>query len=127
MPLWFIFRRIMKKVLIIDDSALRRGGIRDLLLESELAECWESKGEIEAVEKYRMLKPDLVIISISDMMGVEVIRRIISINQNAKILVLGSSGYESYVGEAVQSGAIDYIIEPVTSEKFLSTIMKIIK
>lgn len=117
----------MKKVLIIDDSAWRRGEMRDLLLQSELAECWESKGEIEAVEKYRMLKPDLVIISISDMMGVEVIRRIITINQNAKILVLGKSGYESYVGEAIQSGAIDYMIEPVTSENLLATIMKIIK
>jgi len=117
----------MKKVLIIDDSAVRRGEMRDLLLENELAECWESKGEIEAVEKYRMLKPDLVIINISDMMGVEVIRRIITINQKAKILVLGSSGSESYVGEAIQSGAIDYLIEPVTSENFLSRIMQIIK
>lgn len=117
----------MKKILIIDDSALRRGEIRDLLLETELAECWESKGEIEAVEKYRMLKPDLVIISISDMMGVEVIRRIIAINQKAKFLVLGRRGNEPYVGEAVQAGAIDYIIEPVSAETLLATIMSIIK
>ncbi len=115
----------MKKILIIDDSALCRGQMRDLFLKNKLAECWESKGEIEAVEKYRMLKPDLVIISISDMMGVEVVRRIIAINQNAKILVLSSKGYESYVGEAIQSGALDYIIEPFNEKELLSTIMKI--
>ncbi|MEW6096491.1 MAG: hypothetical protein AB1567_08205 [bacterium] len=60
----------MKKILMIDDSALRRGQMRDLLLESKLGECWESKGEIEAIEKYRMLKPELVIIKVSDMMDV---------------------------------------------------------
>lgn len=117
----------MKRILIIDDSALRRGEMRDLLLESELAECWESKGEIEAVEKYRLLKPDLITIYISDMMGVEVIRKIIDINQNAKILVLASRGYESYVGEAIRAGAIDYIIEPISSKDILSSIMRIIK
>jgi two-component system chemotaxis response regulator CheY len=117
----------MRKILIVDDSALRRGQIRDLLLKNKLGDCWESKGEIEAVEKFRMLKPDLVIIRISDMMGVEVVRKIININQNAKVLVLGSKGCESYVGEAVQAGAIDYIIEPVKLEGILSTIMKIIK
>lgn len=117
----------MRKILIVDDSGLRRGEIRDLLIKNELGECWESKGEVEAVEKYRILKPDLVIITISDMMGVQVVKRIISLNQNAKILVLGIKGYESYVGEAMQAGAKDYIIEPFSSKNILSAIMRVIK
>lgn len=116
----------MIKILIVDDSALRRGEIRDLLLKSKVGECWESNGGIEAVEKYRMLKPNLVIISILDMMGVEIVRRIIAINSKVKILVLGSSGYESYVGEAIQSGATDYIIEPINSENLLATLMELL-
>jgi len=114
----------MRKILIIDDSAFQRGQMRDLVLKSELGECWESKGEIEAVEKYRMLKPDLVIISVSDKMDVEVVKKIITINQNAKILVLGTKGHESYIGEAIQAGAIDYIIEP-NSKNFLAAVRKL--
>lgn len=116
----------MKKILIINDSALSRGQMRDLFLKNELAECWESKGEIEAVEKYRMLKPELTIITVSNMMDVAVVRKIIDINQNAKILVLGSKGHESYIGEAIQSGALDYIIEPFDEKDLLATIMKIL-
>jgi two-component system chemotaxis response regulator CheY len=115
----------MIKILIVHDSALRRGEIRDLLLKSEIGECWESHGTIETVEKYRMLKPDLVIISILDMIGVEIVKRIIAINPKVRILVLGSSGYESYVGEAMQSGATDYLIEPISLENLLATLMKI--
>ncbi len=114
------------KILIVDDSALRRGEIRDLLLKSEIGECGESNGGIEAVEKYRMLKPQLVIINILDMMEVEIVRRIMAINPNIKILVLGSSGYESYVREAIQSGATDYIIEPFNSENLLSTLRELL-
>ncbi|MDI6735371.1 MAG: response regulator [bacterium] len=115
----------MIKILIVHDSALRRGEIRDLLLKSEIGECWESNGGIEAVEKYRMLQPKLVIINILDMMGVEIVKRIMAINPNVKILVLGSSGYESYVGEAIQSGATNYIIEPINAEDILSTVKKL--
>ncbi len=115
----------MIKILIVDDSALRRGEIRDLLLKNAIGECWESNGGIEAVEKYRMLKPNLVIINILDMMGVEIVRRIMAINPNVKILVLGSRGYESYVGEAIQLGATDYIIEPIDSENLLSVVRRL--
>jgi len=41
----------MRKILIVDDSALRRGQMRDLLIKNKLGDCWESKGEIEKAKK----------------------------------------------------------------------------
>ncbi|MEW6608915.1 MAG: response regulator [bacterium] len=118
---------MMEKVLIIDDSAWRRGQIRDLFLNNKLAECWESREGIEAVEKYRMLKPYLVIVRILDMLGVEIVKRIRAINPDARILILSDSGNESYVGEAMRAGALEYLIEPVTPENLLASAIRMIK
>lgn len=113
---------LQEKILIVNDSALERSQMRDLLIKNGYPSVWECKGGIEAVMKYKLLNPELLIIYISDLMDVEVIKSILQKNPTGKILVIGFEGSESYVGEAMRVGAKEYLIGPYTEEVFLTII-----
>lgn len=108
-----------ERILVVDDSALQRGQIRDSLEKNGYPRVWECKAGIESVIKYKMLKPDLLIACISSLMDIEALKNILTINPVAKILVIGAEGSESYIAEAVQSGAQQYLLRPYNEETFL--------
>ena len=57
-------------------------------------------------------------------MVLKLIKKIIKINKNAKIIVCSALGREIYVIEAIQAGSKDFIFKPFNREQVLETIEK---
>ncbi len=100
------------KVLVVDDHAILRDGIRALL---DLHEDMELVGEAsegkEAVEKAQELAPDVVVMDIAmfGMDGLEATRRISKKSPQVKVLVLTQHDNKEYILSAIRAGAAGYV------------------
>jgi len=83
----------------------------------------------EAVERYKELKPELVTMDIimPDMSGIEAVKEIKKLDPDAKILMVSAMGQQALVLEAVQAGAIDYVVKPFQPSRVLESIERIAK
>jgi len=102
------------KVLIVDDHAVVRHGVRSLL---EAQEGIEVTGEAatgrEAVEKAKELNPDVVLMDLvmPDIGGVEAITRIHATQPQIPILVLTGFGSDDKLFPAIKAGALGYLLK----------------
>ncbi len=116
------------RLLIIDDHAVVRQGLRGFL---ELTEQFEVVGEgstgQEGVELARDLRPDVILMDLimPEMDGVEATRRIMLENPDSKILVLSSFGDENHVLPAVQAGALGYVLKDISPEELAAALQQI--
>src|SRR5208283_1339659 len=96
------------KVLLVDDHAIMRDGIRAILsLQSDIDIVGEASGGQEAIEKTRDLSPDVVIMDVAmpDMDGIEAARRIGKQSPNVKVIMLTQYDNKEYVLSAIKAGA----------------------
>lgn len=101
------------KILLVDDHAMFRAGIRHLL-EAEatrLEVIGEASSGDEAVDRVRELKPDVVIMDLSmpGSNGLEATRRIAALELDTKVLVLTVHAEEEYLVPVVEAGASGYL------------------
>jgi two-component system chemotaxis response regulator CheY len=83
----------------------------------------------EAVEKFRSLRPDLVLLDITmpNMNGLEAMRKIFAIDAKAKIIMCSALGQQNLILEAIKAGVKDFIVKPFKPERILSAIQKALK
>lgn len=114
----------MANILVVDDSILMRRNLKVLLLEAGHTVVAEAVNGIEAYREYAKHLPDLVTMDITMpvMNGIEALKKIMAIFPSAKVIMISSLDQKSMVFEAIQNGAMHYILKPVTLEKILSTI-----
>jgi CheY-like chemotaxis protein len=82
------------RILVVDDNATVRDGLRRLLKEhADWEVCGEAGDGIEAIEKYRQLRPDLLVVDVSmpRMNGLDAAREILKLSP--KILILLYTSY----------------------------------
>lgn len=117
------------RILIADDHALMREGIRSMV---EGADGLEIVGEAsdgaEAIELVRNLSPDLVLMDVRmpKVDGLEATRVIKS--ENAKVAILMVTTYEDpdYLLRAVRAGAAGYLLKDTARKKFLAAIRDVV-
>lgn len=101
-------------ILLVDDHALVRAGIR-LLLErlAEVSEIAEAKDGREAVGLIREQPPDLVLMDIAmpGLNGLEATARITKEFPDVRVIVLSMYKNEEYVREAIKAGAAGYLVK----------------
>jgi len=100
------------RVLLIDDHALMRDGIRALLdLQDDIEIVGEASEGKEAIKKARELVPDVVIMDISmpEMDGLEATRQIKKKNPSVKVLVLTQHDNREYILSTIRSGSDGYL------------------
>ena len=117
-----------KGILIVDDAAFMRMMIKDILVKNGYEVLGEAENGLKAVEKYKELNPDLVIMDITmpEMDGIEAVKEIKKINQSAAVIMCSAMGQQSMVIEAIQSGAKDFIVKPFQADRIIEAVRKVI-
>jgi YesN/AraC family two-component response regulator len=114
----------MATILIVDDSILMRRNLRVLLAEAGHEVVAEASNGMEGYREYAKHLPDLVTMDITMpiMSGLDSLKKIIATYPNAKVVMISALDQKSMVFEAIQNGAMHYILKPITLEKMLMTI-----
>ncbi len=113
------------RVLIADDHALLREGLRRVLeFESEIEVVGEAADGLQAVERARELLPDVVVLDINmpGLDGIEVTRRIKRECPAAQIVVLTIHDDDQYVFEVVKAGAQGYVLKDIEPGQIVEAI-----
>jgi two-component system, LytTR family, response regulator len=108
----------MIRVLIADDEALARDGIRLRLRDAADVEIVGEAGDgPETAKRIKALKPDLLFLDIQmpGFDGFEVLRRVAPVHLPA---VIFATAYDRYALQAFETHAVDYLLKPVGSARF---------
>ncbi|CUH94454.1 hypothetical protein P22_0520 [Propionispora sp. 2/2-37] len=112
-------------ILIADDHALLRQGIRKVLeLEPDFSVVGEAGDGEETLRRVKELKPDVVLLDINmpRLNGLEVAKRMKQEQINSKILILTIHDDESYVVEVIRAGAAGYLLKDVEPRMLVQAI-----
>jgi len=113
------------RVLIVDDHAIMRDGIRALLsIHDDVEIVGEASEGREAVEKAREFAPDVIIMDVAmpGMDGMEATRRITKQKAHAKVLVLTQHDNKEYVLSAIKAGAAGYVSKRAMGSDLIAAI-----
>ncbi|MED4602226.1 response regulator [Paenibacillus validus] len=116
----------MAAIMIVDDSAFMRLILKDMIQKSGHRLAGEAENGWTAVQTYREVDPDLVIMNIimPDLNGIEALKKIKSIHPSAKVVMCSAMGNQYYVIESIQAGAIDFIMKPFDEARMIHAIHK---
>jgi two-component system, chemotaxis family, chemotaxis protein CheY len=118
----------MAKILIIDDAKFMRMTLKNILEKANHQVIGEGENGIQAVELYRKLQPDLVIMDITmpEMSGIEAIKAIKNEFPQAKIIICSAIGQHKMVVEAIKAGAKDFIVKPFDENRLLEAVHRVL-
>jgi two-component system chemotaxis response regulator CheY len=116
------------RVLVCDDAIFMRTMISDILTGAGYEVVGEAESGLQAIERYRDLKPDLVTMDIvmPDMGGIDAVREIVREDPGAKILMCSAMGQQALVVEAVQAGAKDFVVKPFQPSRVLEAVQRVL-
>ena len=116
-------------LLMVEDHKLLRVGLRSLFNEtSDLKVIAEAETGKDAVEKAKIMKPDIVLMDIGlpDISGIEATKRILNDNVEQKIMMLTSHVNEKEVIDSLSAGAYAYVLKDINTE-LLTMVIKSVK
>jgi two-component system, NarL family, response regulator LiaR len=114
-------------ILITDDHALVRHGIRDFLeLQPDLTVIGEAESGEEAARMAAELAPDIVLMDLvmPGIGGVEATRRVKQASPHTQIIVLTSYHEDEYIFPALRAGALSYVLKDIGPEELADTVRK---
>lgn len=115
------------KVLAVDDSSFMLTMISAYLEGTEFELAGTAKDGSEAIEQFRRLQPDIVLLDIvmPGQTGKETLQQILQVNPKATVVMVSSLGTEDAVTECLKAGAKNFLQKPFEQEglvKFLRQI-----
>ncbi|MBS4539857.1 response regulator [Clostridium sp. D2Q-11] len=117
-----------KRILIVDDAAFMRMMIKDILTKNGYEVVGEAENGAKAIEKFKELTPDLVIMDITmpEVDGIQAVKEIKKIDGNSKVVMCSAMGQQAMVIEAIQAGAKDFIVKPFQADRVIEAVNKAI-
>lgn len=117
-----------KNILVCDDAAFMRMMIKDILTKNGYNVVGEAENGLKAVEKYKEVAPDLVLMDITmpEMDGIQALKEIKKVDAAAKIIMCSAMGQQAMVIESIQAGAKDFIVKPFQAERVLEAVKKVV-
>lgn len=116
------------KVILVDDHAIVRKGIRALLAtESDIEVVGEASDGQEAIILADSIKPDVILMDLvmPGVNGVDAIRQIKANDSGARILVLTSFGTDDKVFPALKAGALGYLMKDSNPQELIEAIRQV--
>ncbi len=116
------------RILVADDHALVRQGIRSLLSEDpELQVIAEAVDGLQTVEQCELHQPDIAVIDISmrELNGIDAISQVLRKSPSTLVIALSMFGDERYVNRAVKAGAKAYVLKDSSGDDLLRAIQAV--
>jgi two-component system response regulator NreC len=102
------------RILLVDDHPIFRAGLRTLLnTQADMEVVGEAGTGVEALEKVRELKPDVVVMDITmpDMDGLEALRQMNAEHLPSRVLVLTMHAEHEYLFQVLENGGYGYVLK----------------
>jgi two-component system, NarL family, invasion response regulator UvrY len=119
----------MTKVLVVDDHPIVLQGCRRILEDAGGATVFEASDVATGYELFRSHKPDVVVIDLSmrdiGLGGLSLIRRISGDDRRVPILVLSMHRDPTLVFQALEAGAVGYVLKDTATEELLRAIQEV--
>ncbi|HLA08242.1 MAG TPA: response regulator transcription factor, partial [Anaerolineales bacterium] len=118
------------KVLVVDDHPIVRHGLHNLLeTDPSISIVGEAGDGISGLEMVYRVKPDVLIVDLMmpGLNGIDIIKQAIKNLPRLRIIVLSMQSADSYVVEALQSGAAGYILKNTAPGELIQAIHTVIK
>src|SRR5450756_221112 len=118
------------RILLVDDQPLFRGAIASLIDgQDDMTIVGEAENGLDAVEKARLLVPDLVVMDVEMpvMNGVEAVRLIREQLSTVKVIMLTVSEADDHVFDAIRFGAHGYLLKDLRPEQLYDMIRSVMR
>jgi DNA-binding NarL/FixJ family response regulator len=116
------------RLLLVDDHAIVREGYRRLLeSRPDLAIVGEAASAREALEQFKALAPDVLVLDLGlpDMGGVELIRRLLQRDADARILVFTMHREPLFATQALRAGALGYVTKSSPPDVLVAAVYQV--
>src|SRR4051794_5511567 len=115
------------RVLVVDDSALSRRTLRQIL-EPAGYEVAEAEDGLSALERYFLEKPDVVMLDLvmKGMYGLDVLTKLRELDPSARVIVVSADVQHSSQQMVGAAGASGFINKPVDRERLLSLLHEVL-
>lgn len=118
----------MLKMLIADDEPVIINGLKMLIDWSQLGIeiCCTCENGSDALREILVRKPDLALLDISmpGMIGIEILKSLHAVNARTKVIFISGFQDFSYAQDALNYGAVEYLLKPVKKEELLRAVRK---
>jgi two-component system chemotaxis response regulator CheY len=110
----------------VDDASFVRMMIRQVLIRLGHANILEAENGFEAIKLYKANTPALTILDITmpELDGLSALKKIISFDPTAKVIMCSAVSQGTIVWEALEIGAVDFVAKPFRSDELGKIISK---
>jgi len=117
------------RFLIVDDSEFILKSLKVTIKMMGGEVVGESKDGPDAIEVYKKVRPDVVTCDIvmPTMSGVEVVKQLVNLDPDAKVIMVSSLGHREMIEDAVSKGAKYFIVKPFKPAEAASIIGTVIR
>lgn len=115
------------KVLAVDDSKTMLAMLSAQLRDSNFDVIATASSGLEAVEKFKNLKPQLVLLDVvmPEVTGVDTLQRLLEVDTAACVVMVSSIGTESTVQDCLRKGAKSFLQKPLQKDNVLALLNKV--
>ncbi len=120
----------MIRILIVDDHAIVRQGLRRILEEAKgMKVAGEAANGVEALKMLRTEKFDVILLDISmpEKNGIDTLKQIMERNRDAKVLMLSMYPEDQYAVRLMKAGASGYLTKETAPEQLVEAIRTVVE
>ncbi|QDO93195.1 response regulator transcription factor [Formosa sediminum] len=114
------------KIVIADDHELFRNGLKELLIKHDDIEVLEAVGDgkqfLECIEKLNTIDIVLLDLSMPNMDGFQVLKKLKNLNQDIKPIVISMHDDGNYIAKSAKSGAYSYVLKNTDEDELIKVI-----
>lgn len=115
-------------ILVVDDAKFARVVTRRALQNGGYDNIIEATTAADAIELFQKKKPDLTLLDITlpDNSDLTLLRKLLQIKPDAKIVINSAIGQELIIMDALKAGAKDFIVKPFEEKDFIQIVNKVL-